>query len=269
MSRLRFALAVVAALPLVACSSSSNDASGAGGAGGTGGDDAGAAGAAGDAGAAGAGDDGGEASTECGPDVAPPNEVLPDEADPTGGVFTLDEALAELPDGPGPLRAILATDQGELTCELRPDKAPNGVANFVGLARGRRPWFDAESGSWVKRPFYDGLLFHRVIPGFVAQGGDPEGTGYGGPGYQFDDEISDLTHVPGTLAYANSGANTNGSQFYVAETTLPSLDGGYTIFGLCTPVSVVTALTSVETDAKDKPLVDEHLQHVTITRCAP
>jgi len=195
--------------------------------------------------------------------------VLPDLTDPTGGVFTMDDALVDLPPGPGPLRAVIATDKGELTCELRPDKAPNAVANFVGLARGRRPWKDPNTGSWVKRKFYDGLIFHRVIPNFMAQGGDPLGTGYGGPGYQFDDEISDLLHLPGTIAYANSGANTNGSQYYIAEITLPYLDGGYTTFGSCTPVSVVTAITNVPTGGNDKPLQDVHMNTVTITRCAP
>jgi peptidyl-prolyl cis-trans isomerase A (cyclophilin A) len=181
----------------------------------------------------------------------------------------MDDALAGLPEGPGPLRAVLDTDMGALSCTLRPDKAPNGVANFVGLARGLRPWKDPGSSKWVKRRFYDGLTFHRVIPDFVAQGGDPLGTGYGGPGYKFADEISDLQHHPGTLAYANSGADTNGSQFYVAEVDLPNLDGGYTIFGECTPVSVVTALTHVPTDANDKPTTPLHLKSVTITRCAP
>ncbi len=205
----------------------------------------------------------------CGPDVAAPDEVLPDATDPAMGTFTLDQALAELPDGPGPLRAVIDTDLGALSCALRPDKAPNGVANFVGLARGRRPWKDPKLNKWVRRRFYDGLLFHRVIPDFVAQGGDPLGTGFGGPGYKFADEIAGLTHLPGTLAYANSGANTNGSQFYICEKAQPQLDPKYTIFGQCDPVSVVTSLTHVPRDAKDKPLTDLHMKTVTITRCAP
>jgi peptidyl-prolyl cis-trans isomerase A (cyclophilin A) len=205
----------------------------------------------------------------CGPDGPSPDEMLPDVSDPEKGDFTIDEALAGLPEGPGPLRAIVATDVGTLSCELYPDKAPKAVANFVGLARGRRAWKDPKTNKWVKRRFYDGLLFHRVIPDFVAQGGDPLGTGYGGPGYKFADEISDLKHVAGTLAYANSGANTNGSQFYIAEKALPNLDGGYTVFGLCTPVSVVTALTHVPRNAADRPLTDLHMSSITITRCAP
>jgi peptidyl-prolyl cis-trans isomerase A (cyclophilin A) len=199
-----------------------------------------------------------------------PEETLGKGKDPLNGVFSLDDALAGLPEGPGPLRAIITTELGALSCELRPDKAPIGVANFVGLARGTRPFKDPKIGKWVKRRFYDGLLFHRVIATFVAQGGDPLGNGLGGPGYSFKDEISDLLHVPGALAYANAGPDTNGSQFYVvAEVAQPSLDGGYTVFGLCTPVSVVTALTAVPTDKNDKPLTPLPMKSVTITRCAP
>ena len=192
------------------------------------------------------------------------------ESDPEAGMFTLDEALTGLPEGPGPLRAIIDTDMGAVTCSLYPDKAPNGVANFVGLARGQRPSsINSPCGPWVKRPFYDGLLFHRVIPGFMAQGGDPIGDGTGGPGYSFNDEISDLSHDAGALAYANSGPNTNGSQFYITELSNPRLDGGYTIFGQCAPVSVVSALTQVPTDKDDRPLTDLHIKTITITRSAP
>lgn len=208
--------------------------------------------------------------TECGDDVALPEEILEGSSDPEAGDFTLEEALAGLPEGPGPLRAILETDFGTMSCELYPDEAPIGVANFVGLARGARPWKDPAIAKWVKRRFYDGLTFHRVIPQFVAQGGDPLGTGFGGPGYKFMNEIAGLTHQAGTLAYANSGTNnSNGSQFYICETPQPSLDTGYTIFGQCEPVSVVSAITGVETNANDKPLTPVYLKKVTITRCAP
>ena len=231
------------------------------------------AGGSGGSGGAAVGGAGGGASTggfgPCGPDADVGEEVLGSGPDPEKGSFTLDEALAGLPDGPGPLRAILDTDLGALTCTLRPDKAPNGVANFVGLARGRRPWKDPKTTKWVKRRFYDGLIFHRVIPDFMAQGGDPLGTGYGGPGYKFADEISDLVHDPGALAYANSGVDTNGSQFYVTDSAQHGLDGGYVVFGQCDPVSVVVALTHVETGAGDKPTTPLYLKSVTITRCAP
>lgn len=208
-------------------------------------------------------------TSNCAPDVTPPNETLPDAADPEQGDFTLDEALVELPPGDGPLRAIIDTDLGVLTCTLHPDEAPIGVANFVGLARGRRAWKNSAAGNkWVRTAFYDGLLFHRVIPDFVAQGGDPLGTGFGGPGYKFKNEIAGLSHKAGTLAYANSGPDTNGSQFYICETPQPGLDSGYTIFGECDPVSVVTALTHVPTNSKDKPLTPLHIKTVKITRCA-
>jgi peptidyl-prolyl cis-trans isomerase A (cyclophilin A) len=199
-----------------------------------------------------------------------PEETLGKGKDPIKGVFSMEEALAGLPEGPGPLRAIIDTDFGVISCELRPDKAPIGVASFVGLARGTRPYRDTKTSKWMKRRFYDGLLFHRVIAAFVAQGGDPLGNGIGGPGYSFKDEVTDLTHVPGALAFANAGPGTNGSQFYiVAEEPQPSLDGVYTVFGLCTPVSVVTALTTVPTDKNDKPITPLPMKSVTITRCAP
>jgi peptidyl-prolyl cis-trans isomerase A (cyclophilin A) len=201
-------------------------------------------------------------------DVASPNETLSVTSDPEGSAFTLDKALAGLPPGPGPLRAIIDTDLGVITCSLNTDKAPIGVASFVGLARGQRPWQDPKTNKWVKRRYYDGLLFHRVIPDFVAQGGDPLGTGSGGPGFKLPDEISDLSHVPGALAYANSGPNSSGSQFYITETALTELDGDYTVFGLCTPLSVVVKLTHVETDM-DRPVKDLHMKTISITRCAP
>jgi len=244
------------------------------GTGGSGGSASGTGGTGAAAGSGGAGGAGATTSTStggtpsCG-DVAPPNEILADATDPEAGDFTLDEALAELPAGPGPLRAIIDTDLGVLTCTMHPNEAPIGVANFIGLARGRRAWKDKLGGNkWVRRPFYDGLTFHRVIPQFVAQGGDPLGDGTGGPGYKFVNEIAGLTHLAGTLAYANAGANTNGSQFYICETPQPSLDSGYTIFGECEPVEVVTALTDVPTEA-DKPITDVHIKTVTVTRCAP
>jgi peptidyl-prolyl cis-trans isomerase A (cyclophilin A) len=236
-----------------------NGAAGPGGSG-TGGD---ATGGSGTGGTGGAG--------ECGPDTSAPNEELPDTTDPEAGDFTLDEALAGLPPGPGPLRAVITTDLGVIACELFPEVAPIGVANFVGLARGTRAWKDPVSKKWVKRRFYDGLTFHRVIDDFMAQGGDPLGTGSGGPGYQFANEWGDKTHVPGTLAYANAGPNTNGSQFYITEVATRHLDGGdYTVFGVCAPLAVVEVLTAVPTSGppNDVPLTPLHMQTIEITRCA-
>jgi peptidyl-prolyl cis-trans isomerase A (cyclophilin A) len=212
----------------------------------------------------------GTGMTVCGPDVdAPPNPDLGVASDPEAGKFTMDEALVELPMGPGPLRAIIETDLGTITCVLHDVEAPIGVANFVGLARGRRAFRDPVTKKWALRRFYDGLTFHRVIPGFMAQGGDPLGTGTGGPGYKFVNEIAGLHHDPGTLAYANAGPDTNGSQFYITETEQSQLDAGYTNFGACTPLDVVPKLTAVPTDANDKPLTPLHLKTVKITRCAP
>ncbi len=250
---------------LLGCSSDDTTSSGGvgqGGNGGAGGESSGTAGGGGAGGGAGG-------AAACGDDVKAPDEVLPDATDPEAGDFTLDEALAELPPGPGPLRAIIETDLGTVTCELFPEEAPIGVANFVGLARGRRAWRDPAAEKWVKRRFYDGLLFHRVIDNFVIQGGDPLGTGFGGPGYKFINEETGLTHVPGTLAYANSGPDTNGSQFYITEEAEPGLDGGYTIFGVCAPLDVIATLTAVPVDANNKPLNDLHVVKITITRCAP
>jgi len=205
----------------------------------------------------------------------PTEEDLGAAEDPEEGDFTLEEALAGLPDGDGPLRAVMDTDHGLLSCTLFPEVAPLGVANFVGLARGLRPFQDPETDTWVRgRRFYDGLVFHRVIDDFMVQGGDPLGTGYGGPGYDLEDEIEEqtedsLSHVPGTLAYANAGPDTNGSQFFVvAEVPADFLDGDYTIFGLCSPVETVQSLSEVQVLPSDRPLEPLILHRVAITRCA-
>jgi peptidyl-prolyl cis-trans isomerase A (cyclophilin A) len=137
--------------------------------------------------------------------------------------------------------AVINTSVGKLTCQLFPDKAPIGVANFVGLAKGTKDWTNPLTGKTEHGvPLYNGTIFHRVIPEFMIQGGDPKGDGTGDPGYAFKNETSpDLTFDrPGRLAYANAGPNTNGSQFFVTEVPYPSLNGGYTIFGQCDDASV-------------------------------
>src|SRR5499425_2896246 len=138
------------------------------------------------------------------------------------------------------LYAIFETNQGEITCELFPDKAPKTVANFRGLAEGTKEFTDDKTGQKTTRRFYDGLTFHRVIPKFMIQGGCPLGAGTGGPGYRFEDEFSkDLRFDrPGRLAMANSGPNTNGSQFFITEVPTPHLNGHHTIFGQCDDASV-------------------------------
>ena len=197
------------------------------------------------------------------------NEVLSDESDLVQGTFTLTQALVDFPEGEGALLAVIRTSMGDITCELQEEAVPNAVANFVGLARGTRPWFSDSDGAWVQRPFYEGLIFHRIIDDFMIQGGDPMGNGYGGPGYEFADEFAGLRHQPGTLAYANAGANTNGSQFYITEVATEFLDGGYTIFGYCTPLSTIEEIAAVETDSMDKPIQDVIIEGVDITRCIP
>ena len=132
--------------------------------------------------------------------------------------------------------ATFDTTAGKLVCELYPDKAPKTVANFVGLAQGTKPWRDPKSGKMMQGvPLYNGTKFHRVIPNFMIQGGDPLGNGMGGPGYTFEDEFDPSLKFdrPGRLAMANSGPNTNGSQFFITEVPTPWLDNHHTIFGQC------------------------------------
>ncbi len=131
------------------------------------------------------------------------------------------------------ISATFQTSLGEIVVKLLPEKAPKTVANFVGLAEGSREWKDPRSGQTAKRPLYDGTVFHRVIPDFMIQGGDPLGTGTGGPGYRFEDEIGPDNRFdrPGLLAMANAGPNTNGSQFFITEVPTPHLNRGHTIFG--------------------------------------
>jgi peptidyl-prolyl cis-trans isomerase A (cyclophilin A) len=179
-------------------------------------------------------------------------------------------ALTALGIGPdAKLSARFDTSKGGITCALWPDKAPLTVANFVGLAEGKKEWKDPQSGEMVKRPLYDGTIFHRVIPEFMSQGGDPLGTGRGGPGYEFEDETSpDVTFSePGLLAMANAGPDTNGSQFFITDRATPHhLDGKHTIFGKCGNLDVVQAIASVDRDGDDRPKTDVVIKKVTITR---
>ncbi len=169
--------------------------------------------------------------------------------------------------GKGPLKAKIETSMGTLNCELADAKVPMTVANFVGLARGLKPFRDPKSGKVEKRPFYDGLTFHRVIPDFMIQGGDPLGLGMGDPGYQFATEVDpSLTHKAGTLAMANKGPDTNGAQFYVTERATPHLDGGYNVFGYCKEVEVVKKIARVERGPNDRPAQPVTIKKVTISR---
>jgi len=131
------------------------------------------------------------------------------------------------------IHATFQTSAGDIVLRLLPEKAPKTVENFLGLAEGTLEWADPRGGQKVKRPLYDGTIFHRVIPEFMIQGGDPLGNGTGGPGYRFADEIGPDNRFdrPGLLAMANAGPNTNGSQFFITEVPTPHLDRGHTIFG--------------------------------------
>ena len=166
--------------------------------------------------------------------------------------------------------AVIDTSVGKLKCTLFPDKAPIGVANFIGLADGSKDWTNPVSHAKKHGvPLYDGTIFHRVIPDFMIQGGDPMGTGEGDPGYKFKNETSpDLKFDrPGRLAYANAGPNTNGSQFFITEVPYASLNGGYTIFGQCdadTVVKVKEIARMARDPRNDKPFRPVKINHVTI-----
>jgi peptidyl-prolyl cis-trans isomerase A (cyclophilin A) len=165
--------------------------------------------------------------------------------------------------------AVFDTTQGVFKAKLFADKAPKTVENFVGLAEGTKEWTDPKTGKKVKRPFYDGLKFHRVIPNFMIQGGDPLGNGTGGPGFQFGDEFSpDLKHTkPGMLSMANAGPGTNGSQFFVTVAATPWLEGKHTIFGeVIEGMDVVTKISQLKTSPGDKPVEDVVIKSLKIVR---
>ncbi len=168
-----------------------------------------------------------------------------------------------------PLHATLKTGKGVIVIRLFEDKAPKTVENFVGLATGTKEWTDPKTGEKAKRPLYNGTIFHRVIPGFMIQGGDPLGRGTGGPGYRFSDEFSpDLRHnKAGILSMANSGPNTNGSQFFITLAPTPHLDNRHSIFGeVVQGQDVVVAIGNAPRGANDRPLKDEVLLEVVISR---
>lgn len=159
------------------------------------------------------------------------------------------------------------TSKGNITCVLYEKQAPKTVKNFIGLAQGTKEWIDPKTNKKVKNPLYDGTIFHRVIPGFMIQGGDPMGMGIGGPGYQFEDEIvKDLVFdCPGRLAMANSGPNTNGSQFFITVVPTPWLNGRHTIFGqVIEGQKVIEDIIRVKKDSRDKPLEPVILKKVVI-----
>ena len=171
--------------------------------------------------------------------------------------------------GNGKLYARFETSLGDIVCLLHESIAPNTVKNFAGLATGQIEFVNAETGAKEKRPFYDGIIFHRVIPDFMIQCGDPLGVGIGGPGYRFRDEFSPkLRHSkPGILSMANAGPATNGSQFFITEVPTPWLDNHHTIFGeVIDGMDVVRTIAHVRRDHRDKPLEPVVLNHVMIYR---
>ena len=168
-----------------------------------------------------------------------------------------------------PMFAIFETNKGNIKIKLFADKAPKTVENFVGLAEGTKEFTDPKTDKKTKRPFYDGLIFHRVIPNFMIQGGCPLGTGTGDPGYRFGDEFDkSLSHdKPGKLSMANAGPGTNGSQFFITVAATPWLDGKHTIFGeVVEGYENVEAISKVRTSMGDKPVEAIVLKHVQIIR---
>ena len=164
--------------------------------------------------------------------------------------------------------ARFVTSEGTFTARLMPEHAPITVANFVDLASGKREWKDPRDGKRKTEPLYDGTIFHRVIPDFMIQGGDPQGTGTGGPGYRFEDETppdGPKFDRPGLLAMANSGPNTNGSQFFVTVAPTAWLSGKHTIFGeIPEGMEVVEKISKVQTAAGDRPVQDVVLEKVEV-----
>lgn len=194
-------------------------------------------------------------------------------------------AANDLPDAPAPTQhvgpplvpngptVVIDTTMGRMTCQFYAREAPIAVANFIGLAQGTREWLDDATQQKKRTRFFDGLTFHRVIPDFMIQGGDPQGTGAGDPGYFFQDEIDPGLNfdLPGRLAMANAGAGptgggTNGSQFFITELPVPHLNGKHTIFGQCDDASVAIekAIARVEHDDNDKPRTPVVMTRVTI-----
>src|SRR5438270_12653830 len=164
--------------------------------------------------------------------------------------------------------ATIVTSMGSFAVRLMPEHAPKTVENFVGLAIGTRQWTDPRIRSSSSEPLYPGTVFHRVIPDFMIQGGDPEGSGRGGPGYRFEDECppgGPGFDRPGLLAMANAGPNTNGSQFFVTVVATPWLTGKHTIFGeVVDGMDVVKTISTTATDGQDRPTTPIVVEHVTI-----
>ena len=166
--------------------------------------------------------------------------------------------------------AVFNTSEGKITARLFPEQAPKTVENFISLAEGTREWTHRTGGKKSGEKLYDGTIFHRVIPDFMIQGGDPEGTGMGGPGYRFEDETKSSPHklnAPGKLAMANAGPNTNGSQFFITVASTDWLTGKHTIFGeVVEGQDIVEKISKVSRNSQDKPHKPVVLETVVIER---
>jgi len=176
--------------------------------------------------------------------------------------------IEQLVPGEGSLRARLQTNKGTMTIELFEQDAPRTVANFVALATGQVEWQEPGGGK-TSKPLYDGTIFHRVIPDFMLQGGDPQGNGTGGPGYRFGDEIApNRKHdKKGVLSMANAGPNTNGSQFFITQVPTPHLDGRHAVFGqVVEGHEVIDAIVAVPRGPNDRPKENVVLEKVEVFR---
>jgi len=204
--------------------------------------------------------------TQPSPDPTPAADVRPPVA------ADLAEYTKDLPGSGNKIMAKFDTTLGTFNCELYGDKAPATVASFVGLATGKKAWMNPKLNKVERNtPYFNGVTFHRVIPGFMIQGGDPLAAGYGGPGYNFNDEIWEGQEVKaGVLAMANAGVRngqgTNGSQFFVMIGRRPDLDKKHTVFGACKETDVINKIAAVERDESDKPLTPVVMNSVTITK---
>jgi peptidyl-prolyl cis-trans isomerase A (cyclophilin A) len=195
--------------------------------------------------------------------------ALSQEAAPLAAPGTFGGDAATTPATEPGLYATIKTSMGDIKLQLFEKQSPLAVHNFVGLARGAKTWTDPRTGQPTQKPLYNGTTFHRVIPNFMIQGGDPLGNGMGTPGYRFANENSpDLKFDrKGRLAMANAGPNTNGSQFFITVAAYPSLNGGYTIFGqVLEGQDVVDRISQVPRDAQDKPLTPVVIQRIVIER---
>jgi peptidyl-prolyl cis-trans isomerase A (cyclophilin A) len=198
--------------------------------------------------------------------------LTPTTPDPEAGDYTLEEAVTGLPTDGG-LVAEIDTTLGTIFCDLFADKVPRTVANFIGLARGARPWWDPRRGEWRRgEPYYDGTIFHRVLPGYLIQGGDLYGDGTGNPGYSIPDEPHpEMTHDrAGLLCMASSDVNENGAQFFITDGATPDLDADtrYTIFGRCRDVEIVERIARVPQTDGNRPMTDVEIERLRVRRVA-